>query len=227
MSAVNVARDGLCRMIASGELACGQPLPSEIELCERLGVSRSSLREAQKMLVVAGVLTARPGSRTLVSEMAPHDIMAGLEIVVPLLPLERFLGLFPMREVLEGHAAAQAAARMNEVDRKRLAQLAEDTAAASAEDAQVLDAEFHQLIISSAGDPMIAAFLGAIRKRARDYRIFECESGDTLKQVSDNTHRRLAAAIGARDVEAARFIAMEHVRRTRLWLEGLWPGPTV
>ena len=119
MGAVDVARSGLCRMIASGQLQCGQPLPGEVELCERFGVSRSSLREAQKMLVVAGVLTSEPGSRTFVSHMTPQQIMSGLEIVVPLLPLDRFLGLFPLREVLDGHTAAQAAAQMNDTDRVR------------------------------------------------------------------------------------------------------------
>ena len=54
VSAVETARRGLCQLIATGELAAGAPLPSEAELCERFGVSRSSLREAQRMLAVAG-----------------------------------------------------------------------------------------------------------------------------------------------------------------------------
>ena len=65
--AVEQARLGLCRMIATGELKPGQVLPSEIELCERFNVSRSSLREAQKMLHVAGALDLRRNSSARVS----------------------------------------------------------------------------------------------------------------------------------------------------------------
>ncbi|MDO4716139.1 MAG: FCD domain-containing protein [Propionibacteriaceae bacterium] len=228
MGAVDVARSGLCRMIASGQLQCGQPLPGEVELCERFGVSRSSLREAQKMLVVAGVLTSEPGSRTFVSQMTPQQIMSGLEIVVPLLPLDRFLGLFPLREVLEGHTAAQAAARMSDADRVRLLSVAHELGRTEpSERAQELDAEFHQLIIHSAEDPLIEALLEAIRRRGRDYHIFDTGDGAQLKPLSDKAHVRIAEAISRRDPESARFLAMEHVRTTRRWLEGLQPHPTL
>ncbi|MDO4784848.1 MAG: FCD domain-containing protein [Propionibacteriaceae bacterium] len=215
-------------MIASGQLQCGQPLPGEVELCERFGVSRSSLREAQKMLVVAGVLTSEPGSRTFVSQMTPHQIMSGLEIVVPLLPLHRFLDLFPLREVLEGHTAAQAAARMTDEERVRLIAVAEELGRTEpSERAQELDAEFHQLIIHGAGDPLIEALLVTIRRRGRDYHIFDTDSGAQLKPLSDKAHLRIAEAISRKDPESARFLAMEHVRTTRRWLEGLQPNPTL
>lgn len=228
MGAVDTARSGLCQMIASGQLRCGEPLPAEVELCEQLGVSRSSLREAQKMLVVAGVLTSEPGSRTFVSEMTPHQIMSGLEIVVPLLPLNRFLELFSLREMLEGHTAAQAAARMSEPDIRRLINLAEELCQTHPSDrAQELDTSFHRLIIKAADDPMIESLLEAIRRRGRDYHIFDTERGVQLKPVSDQAHRLIAEAIQRRDPESARFLAMEHVRTTRRWLEGIQPKPTL
>lgn len=228
MSAVETARSGLCRMIASGELGVGERLPSEAELCERFGVSRSSLREAQKMLSVAGALASRPGGRPTVSEMSASDIMRGPEMVVPLLPLNRFLELFALREVLEGHIAAQAAAKMSDSEVTRLEGLAQELAETEPSDvAQRLDAQFHDLIIYSAGDEMMAALLETIRRRGRDYRIFE-EGGHTeLKNVSDRAHVAIARAIATRDPETARFLSMEHVRATRTWLEGIRPGPTL
>lgn len=228
ITAVEVARTGLCRMIATGELKAGELLPSEAELCEQFGVSRSSLREAQRMLAVAGALTARPGSSAAVSDMAPRQIMSGLNMVVPLLPLERFLQMFPMREVLEGYVAAQAAARMPDEECARLLEIADELAATDPSDrAQRLDAQFHSAIISAAGDEMIAAFLEIMRRRGRDYRIFEMYAHRDLKVVSDMAHRRIALAIQQRDPESARFLAMEHVRVTRSWLEGIRPGPVI
>lgn len=228
MSAVETARLGLARMIASGELTTGDLLPSEAELCDRFGVSRSSLREAQKMLSVAGALDARPGSRPTVSLMRADQIMAGLKMVVPLLPLHRFLDLFPLREVLEGHVAALSAARLPDDKVDRLMELAIELRDEPPNDrAQTLDADFHGIIIRGAEDEVIASLLSAIRRRGQDYRIFEMAHGTELKEISDAAHLQLAQAIRDRDPESARFLAMHHVRETRIWLEGLQPGPIV
>lgn len=229
MSAVDVAREGLCRMIASGELSPGYTLPSEAELCERFGVSRGSVREAQKMLVVAGVLNAKPGAGATVSEMTAQDIMAGLEIVVPLLPLDRYLELFELREVLEGHIAGKAAAKRSDEQATHLVELAQRMADAKPSlEAQVLDHEFHELIAQCAEDEPIRAILAVMRRRGRHYRILEADVvGPTLKAASDAEHLEIAAAIEGRDPSSARMLAMNHVRTTRKWLEGARPAPQV
>lgn len=228
MSKVETARMGLCQMIATGELKPGELLPSENELCERFGVSRGSLREAQKMLKVAGALKYRPGSGMRVSEMNSQDIMSGLEMVIPLLPLSRFLELFAIREVLEGFVTAQAAARMDSSTVRKLRELGEKLSSTPPSDeAQYLDAKFHSLIIRSAQDPMVESLLETIRRRGRDYRIFENQEHSSLKDISDESHLAIVDAIESRDPEAARFLAMEHVRATRKWLEGIAPGPVI
>lgn len=225
-SAVEIARTGLCRMIASGELSVGQLLPTEAELCEQFGVSRSSLREAQKMLMVAGALTPARGSRPAVSAMSAKEIISGLAMVVPLLPLDRFLELFNLREVLEGYAAAQAAARLSVEKRQELVDLAEKLAdCPPSAEAQLLDARFHSLILEGSGDEMIAALLETIKKRGRDYKVYENKLHAELKAVSDQAHLAIATAIRDRDAEGAKFLAMQHVRVTRTWLEGIRPGP--
>lgn len=229
MSAVDVARDGLCRMISKGELSPGDPLPSEQELCERFSVSRSSVREAQKMLVVAGVLTVKPGAGASVSAMEARDIMAGLEIVVPLLPLDRYLELFELREVLEGHLASKAAAQRSDEQAERLVALAHELAATEPSlEAQQLDAEFHELLGQCAGDELISTILAAMRQRGRHYRILEAEDvGPALKALSDDEHVELAEAIRDREPSVARMLAMSHVRTTRKWLQGAQPAPQI
>lgn len=225
-TAVERARIGLCRMIAAGELGPGEALPSEAELCQRFDVSRSSLREAQKMLVVAGALTQHRGGRTTVSTMGPEQILSGLSMVVPLLPLERFLDLFPLREVLEGHCAALAAARINEQQLSELRSIAERLdAMAPGDEAQLLDSQFHAGITDAAGDPMIASLLESLRRRGREFRIYEDRAHADLKEISDTAHRGILNAIANRDPEGARALAMAHVRTTRTWLEEFRPGP--
>lgn len=228
VTAVETARQGLCRMIATGELAPGALLPSEAELCERFGVSRSSLREAQRMLGVAGALVSRPGSSAAVSDFSPRQMLSGLEMVIPLLPLERFLELYTLREVLEGHVASQAAARMSDDECAALVAVAQELADSEPSDqAQLLDAQFHSAIVQAGGDEVIDALLETIRRRGRDYRIFEEEAHRALKEVSDQAHLEIARAIQRRDPESARFLSMSHVRVTRTWLEGIRPGPVL
>jgi DNA-binding FadR family transcriptional regulator len=228
VSAVETARRGLCQMIATGELPAGAPLPSEAYLCERFGVSRSSLREAQRMLTVAGALVARPGSSAAVSDMSARQMMSGLEMVAPLLPLERYLELFTLREVLEGHVSAQAAARMTDEEAAELLRVAHELAECEPSDqAQLLDTRFHTLISEAAGDEVLAALLDTIRRRGRDYRVFEDGVHYHLKAASDHAHVEIARAIQRRDPEGARALAMHHVRETRSWLEGIRPGPVL
>lgn len=227
-TAMERARIGLCRMIAAGELRPGEALPSEAALCGRFEVSRSSLREAQKMLVAAGALTHHRGGRMTVSEMTPEHVLKGLHMVVPLLPLDRFIDLFPLRELLEGHCAALSAARLDDDSVQRLQQMARElTALEPGDKAQLLDSQYHALIIDGAGDPMISALLGTLRKRGREFRIYEDRAHADLKQVSDDAHLAIADAIAARDPESARFLAMNHVRTTRAWLEEIRPGPSL
>lgn len=227
-TAMERARTGLCRMIAAGELQPGETLPSEAALCERFEVSRSSLREAQKMLVAAGALSHRRGGRMTVSEMQPEQILQGMSTVVALLPLDRFIDLLPLRELLEGHCAAQSAARLDDASVQRLQQLAMQLSNVEpGDEAQLMDGEYHALLIDGAGDPMISSLLEPLRKRGREFKIYEDPAHANLKTISDEAHRNIADAIAARDPESARLLAMSHVRTTRSWLEEILPGPVL
>lgn len=179
--------------------------------------------------VMTGTSTRQRCSGAYVSDMNADQILSGLKIVVPLLPLDRYLELFPMREVLEGHLAGLAAAKATEEEAAGLCDLAEELrATASFDEAQKLDQEFHSRIIRAGGDPMMGALLEAVRRRGQDYRILELEGGHgvAIKHISDQAHIKIAGAIRDREPEVAKFLMMQHIRSTKDWLEGLRPGPT-
>ena len=111
MSAVERAFHGLRHMIGTGRLGPGERIPPEGELCEELGVSRGSLREAVRMLAALGVIEPRHGSGTYVSQLRPEDVIGSLSLTLELLPLSGLLEVYEIRRVLEAHVAAQAAAR--------------------------------------------------------------------------------------------------------------------
>src|SRR5918998_3745168 len=67
------AAEHLRELVSSGALRPGDRLPSERELASRLGVSRPTLREAVRGLVIMGLLETRHGAGTFVVRTAPLD----------------------------------------------------------------------------------------------------------------------------------------------------------
>src|SRR6476659_10937100 len=68
-------------LISSGEFTAGSRLPTERELTQRFGVSRSSLREAIRALALVGVLESRVGDGTYVTTLEPDLLLTGMAFV--------------------------------------------------------------------------------------------------------------------------------------------------
>ena len=66
-----VVVDGIKDMITSGVLSAGSRLPVEKDLADELRVSRGSLREGVRALVLMGVLETRQGDGTYVTALDP------------------------------------------------------------------------------------------------------------------------------------------------------------
>ena len=64
--------------ILSRELSLGDKLPSEHELCEQFGVSRTSVREAIKILTTKGIIEAEKGKGAFVKNLSSQSVMDGI-----------------------------------------------------------------------------------------------------------------------------------------------------
>lgn len=215
MSAVDDAFQGLREMISSGRVMPGQKLPVESLLCEELGVSRGSLREAVRIASALGLIESRHGSGTYVSELGPEQIFAGLSMTIDLLPLDGLIDSYELRRVLESHTAAQAAAHMTPERVEKLGSLIvqmEETA--DPERASDLDAKFHDAIARYGNNPTISTLLAVLRARSRAYQLFSIEDGPSIKQLSDRGHRAIFEALKARDSVLAAAAAANHVAFT-------------
>jgi GntR family transcriptional regulator, transcriptional repressor for pyruvate dehydrogenase complex len=225
MSAVEKAFHGLRHMIAAGRLGAGARIPPEGDLCEELGVSRGSLREAVRMLAAMGVLEPRHGSGTYVSQLRPEDVIGSLSLTFDLLPLPGLLEMYEIRRVLEAHAAAKAAARRTpETVEALFAFIGAMEATDDPAEASELDHRFHAEIARSGGNPALASLLSVFRSRSRKYQIFTFPEGAELRHKSDQDHRVLATAIADRDPGAAAGAAEAHVAQTERWLRALMPS---
>ncbi|MFF0339536.1 FadR/GntR family transcriptional regulator [Kribbella sp. NPDC004875] len=227
MAATDKALAGLRQMIASGELGPGAKFPPEPELCDHLGVSRSSLREAVRSLGALGVIESRHGSGTYVSALDPATIIRRFSLSVELIPLEGVLELLEVRRVLESHATAAAAARQDPELAARLAAILDRLESTTdATEIQHLDAEFHGEICAAGGNQTVTALTDVIRGRGGHYRIFEPGSDfDAIKQTSDRGHRAILHGITSRDPAAAATAASDHIAQTERWLRALRPVP--
>ena len=100
--------------IVSGRHPPGRALPTEIELCASLSVSRSALREAFKLLAAKRLIISRQKVGTLVRPRAEWNMLDPEVLAWNLhaAPTDEFVtGLFEVRKIVEPSAAALAAER--------------------------------------------------------------------------------------------------------------------
>ncbi len=154
----------LGREILSGALAPGDHLPPESALLDRMGVSRSTLREGIRILAAKGMVAPRPKVGTTVRPREDWSLLDP-EVLGWLLAggdLEGALvELFDVRRMIEAEAAAHAAemASGKQVDAIAQAYGAME-GAASLEAALDADVAFHRAVILASNNRFMAALAG-------------------------------------------------------------------
>jgi GntR family transcriptional repressor for pyruvate dehydrogenase complex len=207
------------QMILDGELLPGDRLPREADLAERLGLSRSSLREAVRALTLVRVLDVRQGDGTYVTSLDPSMLLESFAFVVDFHRVDNVLHFFHVRRLLEPDATALAAAGMSDEDVSGLHQhLAALGPQPTVDDLVVNDIEFHRRIAYASGNPVLASLLESLTgptQRARLWRgVAQRDAvGRTLAE-----HQAIADAIGHRQPEMARAAALLHVAGLELFL---------
>src|ERR1700726_2229480 len=114
------AIDKIRELIISGSWGPGDRLPKETELAAQLGLSRNSLREAVRALSQLRVLEVRQGDGTYGTSLEPALLLESTSFVSHLLVGESAIELFEVRRLLEGAAAALAAARIDSAGKEAL-----------------------------------------------------------------------------------------------------------
>jgi GntR family transcriptional repressor for pyruvate dehydrogenase complex len=206
-------------MILSGELGPGDRLPPEKELSERLGLSRSSMREAVKALEVIRVLDVRRGDGTYVTSLEPRLLLEAMSFVVDLHDDSSILELFAVRRILEPAAVALASGRMTDAVVSGLrAQIASVDHSTDVEGLVAHDLDFHRAIVDAAGNSYLASLIESLSSntvRARIWRGLTQENsvGRTLAE-----HRAIVDALERGDAELAQALTVVHISGVEQWL---------
>jgi GntR family transcriptional repressor for pyruvate dehydrogenase complex len=109
--------DQLQELIITGAFRQGEKLPGERELAESLGVSRTVVREAIRVLNVRGLVQVKAGCGTYVRKPSPDDAAAPIELLLKLQKCPDFFdNLYEIRHTIEVEIAGLAAERATEAD---------------------------------------------------------------------------------------------------------------
>jgi DNA-binding FadR family transcriptional regulator len=210
----------LTERVAKGALKPGDKLPSEQELIEEFGVSRTVVREAISSLRAAGLVATQQGVGAFVLAAAANQPFRIDETNLDL--IREVINVLELRIGLEAEAAALAAQRRKpehlEAMRGALDRMA--LAIEASEDAVAPDLDFHHTIAEATGNQHFThlfGYLGALmipRARVQTFRFFADDRSAYLNRVNGE-HEDIYQAIARQDADAARSAMRLHLSNSR------------
>lgn len=205
--------DKLREMIIQEEMKTGSKLPAEAELMARFGVSRSTVREAVKILQTEHIVDIRQGQGTFLCAMPGlADDPLGLRFADQ---DELSAQLLETRLLIEPSVAALAAKRRTQQHLQEMKLLLDkmDSAYLHGENYTPYDAQFHSVIAQCTGNDVIMRLLPTIHESvSAGYQHTRRVEGSY--QRASQCHLELYRAIMEQDSERARAAAQRHMMQT-------------
>ncbi|MEV5896284.1 FadR/GntR family transcriptional regulator [Nonomuraea fuscirosea] len=202
-------QERIVALIHERGLAPGSPMPTEVQLMDLLGASRNSVREAVRALRALGIVEIRHGHGTFVGHASLDVLTPSLAFQVRSGPgggIQALRDLVEVRELLETGLIGQVAKSASVT---RLAAL--DALVNGMDRDREADRAFHALLYESSGNELVLQLIGLF------WDVYH-EVEPTLDPPEERTaeivanHRRIVAALRARDAEAAREAMRLHFR---------------
>jgi len=216
-------RDSIKDYIVENNLPPGALIPSEKELCERLGVGRNVVREGVKALESLGVLETRQGSGIYVRDFNLDPVLENLQYQF-LRSLEEVREFLQVRLVLELGVIDDALARISDREIDALG-LVLERMRGRAEQGKLypdIDREFHRRLLEPAGNKTLLRLVDVFWVLF-DKATEPLMDPERLVRVYHD-HEALFAAARTRDAEATREALREHYASAQQWLrlQGGW-----
>jgi len=206
------AVEALRRFILEEMVEPGAAMPSQGELCAKLGVSRTVVREAMRVLESQGFIKISQGKLPQVMPANTQAVIDGLSTLMERSSVT-LLDVLEVRRPVEIEAAILAAEKATDAHLAQMRQANEALANARTIEEQILaDMRFHKVIAEATGNPVFGIMLDVLAQF-----LFESRR-KTLKQsgakVALRHHRQLLSAIEERDLTKARQAAEDGMRQT-------------
>jgi len=194
----DVIFDTLRQAIIVGELKPGERL-MEVQLAQKMGVSRTPVREAIRKLELEGLVEMLPRKGAHVADLSVKDIMDVLEV----------------RATMDGLASSLSAVRIKDDEIKVLRHLLDQFISyVEKENLQgsiKKDVEFHDVIYHSSRNDKLIQISNNLREQVQRFRVIYLKDYSSSKELIKE-HEAILDAIVRRDPEAAMKAAQIHIK---------------
>ena len=210
---IDIIKDALIR----GELSSGQKLPSEPELARQLGVGRSAVREALKVLQAIGVVESRRGSGTYIVDEPSERLLNPLSFAI-MLGTDVSSELIELRVMIEIGYCELAASQATEDDWQAIenaSKAMEDGASDGIghEHLAHLDLDFHYAILEATHNPLVQKIGRTVEE------LFFSSIRDTFREPENvkqaiQAHQDIMEALRSQDLTSIRAAIVNSLNNT-------------
>ena len=197
----DVVFNTLRQAILTGELKPGERL-MEIHLANKLGVSRTPIREAIRKLEKEGLVTIEPRRGAYASQISTDDMVEILEV----------------RQNMEGLAAFFAASRMKPEQMRELEDVSKKynqaVADGNMQDMITYDTRFHRIIVESCNNKILVQMIEQLQELVLRFRYIYYDNFRRAENMTEE-HQTILEAIENGDADAARQAADIHIDRLK------------
>jgi GntR family transcriptional repressor for pyruvate dehydrogenase complex len=225
--AYQILADDLRGQITSGRLRPGDRLPTEPQLCRTTGVSRSTVREALRLLASQNLIVTTRGvaGGSFVVHPRPDQISGAIETGVALLQASSVVSpiqLLEVREIVDIPIARLAAHRRTDEQLAALRATLVDPYTADAEAMVAVHHRFHRELAAACGNPLLELIAHPLQSLSNAVRLPETRGRDEWARV-DADHRAILDAVVRGDGAAAAAASASHLGHLRAFLDRATP----
>ncbi|MDC7245302.1 MAG: FadR/GntR family transcriptional regulator [Sphaerochaetaceae bacterium] len=192
--------DSIKNSIMDGTFGEGEKLPSEQSLCASLQVSRSTIREAYRVLQTMGYVELKPGRGAFVKSSAPHEVINVRDWFRVNAP--KLNDFIEVRIAIESLAIKIAVERSTEEEYQKLVDINKEFIEAvkvmDVKEMAALDELFHKTLVDISHNTLLINLNSIVAKEFKKYRSMSFR----VKKNAENAiepHLEILAALGSRD----------------------------
>jgi GntR family transcriptional repressor for pyruvate dehydrogenase complex len=199
--------------ILSGRYKIGDRIPTEKDLCQQLGIGRSTVREALRMLKALGFIEVKQGKGAFIiktnedSDEKIRDWFSKNKI-----ELIDFIQVRMSLEPLAVRLTIERASDEEIINIEKILEIFEDAVkSGNALDLAMMDEAFHTAIAEASGNNLLIMLNRTIVEFFREYRVRSFAVKKNIKNALE-PHRKIMQAIRARNADAAAQAMVDHLK---------------
>ncbi|AGK99695.1 FadR/GntR family transcriptional regulator [Desulfoscipio gibsoniae] len=214
--------DQIRDLIASGKLQTGDKLPPERELADIFNVSRTSVREAIRILETMGLVEIKKGHGVFAKKATLDSVLSNAADAL-VLSNKEMKQLFEIRKVLETQAAAWAAERASETEIEEIKTIIKEVKFLNKQKLDIAvanqyDKKFHAAVIEASRNDVLVKIMSGLFDTLDKARVKTAIiPGRALMSIND--HEAISSAICERNPQKAKQAMYDHIESVEKTME--------